>query len=184
MPHGLTLSLVLCLSLVATASSADKGVGIAAGVGLPLASTGRLGVAGGLSTVFTDFESERVPALLLHLRGEVLGLWSPDAGIGAAMPQLTADLGLTLGPVELFLVGGLQIFGVAWREGYTFFTTLGLVGGAGLQWWINDGLALEARGVVSWIPDFTAAAMSEPDPAPGRPTLLFVTGLLGVVLAL
>lgn len=183
--HPLQASLVLLAVLLALADAwADKGVGVAAGVALPLAPLDQPGVAGGLSTVLTDFESERVPGGLLHLRGEVQGIWSPDAGIGAVMPQLTADLGLELGRVELFLSGGLQIFGVTWREGYTFFTTLGLVGGGGLQLRLHARISLELRAVVSWLPSFAAASMEQPDPAPGRPTLLFLTGLAGVVLRL
>ena len=177
-------ALVCWLALgIPPAAAAPKDQGAAAGLGLPLASVERPGVAAGLSTVVSRIESESVPGGLLHLRGEVQGSWAPDAEVGAVTPLLSADLGAELGRLQLFLTGGVQIFGVAWRDGYTFFTTFGLVGGGGLSVRVHERLQIEARCTVTWLPSFAAARLEEPDPAPDElPTLLFLGGLLGVVV--
>ena len=167
------------------AAAAHKDLGAAAGIGLPLAGLDRPGVSAGLSTVLGEIDSKSLPAGLRHLRGEVQGLWSPDAEVGAVSPLLSGDLGAELGRLRLYVSGGVQIFGVAWREGYTFFATFGLLGGAGLSVRIHDRLRLEARCTVTWLPSFASARLEEPDPAPDRlPTLLFLSGLLGVVIPL
>ena len=178
-------ALLACSLATAPASADQKDVGVHGGVALPLGPVERPGVAVALSTVFHGFESESMPAGLLHLRGEVQGLWSPDRGVAAVTPLLSADLGLELGRLQLFLTGGVQIFGFAWREDHTLFTTFGLHGGGGLSVRIHDRLQLEARCTVTWVPAFAAARIEEPDPAPeSLPTLLFLTGLVGVVIAL
>lgn len=179
---GVTL-LALLLAWAPAHATESKGLGIAAGVGLPLGPLVTPGVAVGLSTVLAGLESRAVPAALVHLRGEVLGIWSPDEKISAVMPLLTADLGLERGPLKLYLTGGVQIFGGAWRESYTYFTAFGLVGGGGLTLRLHPSISLEVRSTVTWIPTQTAARIEEPDPPPEEPpNLLFLSGLAGVVI--
>jgi hypothetical protein len=181
--RNITLLALLLAWAPAHAERENKGLGIAAGVGLPLGPLVTPGVAVGLSTVLTSLESRAVPAALLHLRGEVLGIWSPDEKISAVMPLLTADLGLEHGPLKLYLTGGVQIFGGAWRESYTYFTAFGLVGGGGLTLRLHPSISLELRCTATWVPTQTAARIEEPDPAPEEPpNLLFLSGLAGVVI--
>jgi hypothetical protein len=169
--------LLLLLALPGPARAAT-GYGVAVGSGLTLDPAGELGFAGGAFSVMREVEGG--PAALLRLRGEVLALWSRDGS--AILPELSADLGGGLGPVELWLTGGLQLFGFAWRADFTLFTSFGLLGGAGLGLRITEALRLELRGLITWLPLASAARISEPagaDEASG-PTLLFANGLFGL----
>ena len=174
--RGLTV-LGLLVALTPTAW-AEKHAGAAAGVGLALGPYGGLGFSGSLFSLVTDFGDEQVPAALLQLRGEVLGVVTSEAS--AALPLLSADAGLGVGPLDLFVTAGVEVFGFAWRGGYTLFTSFGLVGGGGLALKVHPRVDLQLRGIVTWLPDFAAPVLNAPDPAPDRPTLLFVSATLGV----
>jgi len=176
--RSLVCSLVIVTAVAASSAPAlgAQGYGGAAGVALPLSPTAQPGVALALSATLTGLE-ETAPGILL-LRGEVLGLIT--AGAKAIMPTLTGEVGVSAGPLDLFLSGGVQIFGVNWRGDWTFFNTFGLLGGGGLRLRITDTLQLEARGGVTWLPEFAAAKLREPVTG-DIPTLLWFQGLLGVV---
>ena len=174
--HRLVLALAL-LCMPASARGATTRYGVALGSGLALHPTGQPGIGGGAFSLTRDLEGG--PPAVLHLRGEVLALWSGDGSF--VLPELSADLGVAAGPLELWLSGGLQLFGFVWRADTTLFTTFGLVGGAGLGVRITDSLRLELRGIVSWLPESSAARLTEPPVAEAdTPTLLFVNGLLGL----
>jgi hypothetical protein len=156
-----------------------KGYGGAAGVTVPLSPTEGPGVALALSATLAGFEE--TSAAILLLRGEVLGLIGAETK--AIMPTLSGEAGFTFGPVDLFFTGGVQIFGLNWSGDWTFFTTIGFIGGAGLRVKVTEGLQLEARAGVTWLPEFGAAKLKEPAEAQvgDLPTLLHFHGLLGVV---
>ena len=156
-----------------------KGYGGAAGVTVPLSPTEGPGVA--LAASATLARAEEGAASILLLRGEVLGLIGAETK--AIMPTLSGDAGFSFGPVDLFFTGGVQMFGVNWRGAWTFFTTIGLIGGGGLRVKVSEGLQLEARAGVTWLPEFGAAKLKEPSDAKvgDLPTLLHFHGLLGVL---
>lgn len=178
---------VIAAALIAAAAAparaqddeGTKGYGGAAGVMLPLSPTESPGVALALSATLSGFDD--TSAAILLLRGEVLGLIGAETK--AIMPTLTGDAGFSFGPVDLFFTGGVQIFGVNWRGAWTFFTTFGLTGGGGLRVKVTEGLQLEARAGVTWLPEFGAAKLKEPADAKegDLPTLLHFHGLLGVL---
>jgi hypothetical protein len=185
--RGLAASSLLLLLVLSAEAAADdsesdsaSAYGAAAGVALPLEPVERPGVALALSAALTDLQ-QTAPALLM-VRGEIVGLIASEGK--AIMPTLTGDVGVALGPAQIFFSGGVQIFGVTWRGDYTFFTTFGLTGGGGLRFRLHEALSLELRGAVVWLPEFAAAKLREPASAgegEGLPTLLFFHGLLGVV---
>lgn len=165
--------------LHATALAAT-GYGAAAGVAVPLAPAERPGLSAGLSAVIgaDDPELRESASSLLRVRGEIHGILTADSK--AILPTLSGDAGLSTGRVDLFLTGGVQIFGGAWRGDYAFFTTFGLVGGGGLALEVTGGIQLALRGTVTWVPDFAAARIKGPEQGE-RPTLLFASAMLGIV---
>ena len=175
-------ALALAVLLFAPDAAAKKLYGAHAGVGLPLGPVGTPGVAGGLSAVLTGSDLEAGPAGMLHVRGEILGVYSPDGSAGV-LPLLLADGGVELGRFSGWMTAGVQIFGFSWREGYSFFTGFGLVGGGGLALRVHERVALELRAQVVWLPEFSAALIHEPAEASGRPILLFLSGLLGLLIS-
>lgn len=172
------LGIASALLLASSAAHADRGYAVAAGVALPLTPFERVGASAGISTVVTDLEMG--PAALVQLRGELLGIASED-GL-AALPQLSGDIGLRAGALTFALTGGVQLFGVAARRDYTLFSVLGLVGGGGISYRIHRSLSLDLRALVTWLPPPTLAILERPElEGTDKPSLLFVTGMLGLV---
>jgi hypothetical protein len=173
----LTISWVLVYLLARPPlAEAKDGYGAAGGIGLPLSPTEKPGISLGLSAMVVD--PVKGPQPLLLVRGEILGLLTNDAR--AALPTLTGDMGLRAGPVDLFISGGVELFGFAWRADYTLFSTFGLLGGAGMTVRVHEQFQLELRTMVTWLPSFTAGVIKRPEEG-DKPSVLFASGLLGFV---
>jgi hypothetical protein len=177
MSRLIVIVLLIFVVLVPQKAGGEISYGGSVGLGIPLAPFEELGIAGSLSAVRHNLESG--PKGVIRLRGEVLGIGSKNGS--AIMPILSGDMGLGFGPVDLFLSGGLQIFGFSWRDDYAFFCTLGLLGGGGVGVQITSQFRLQIRGLVAWLPSPTTARIKEPDPKGTIPTMLFVTTLFGLV---
>ena len=171
--HAITLSLLLLLSLGPGVAAAEKGYGLAVGLGAPLASTDSLGVAVALSAFRTGLEG---PKSMIRAHGELLGIITSDTK--AVMPMLVGELGTSLGEVDLFLTAGVQMFGFAWRRDYTVFGMLGLSGGVGLAMRVNSRLRVGFRGAATWLPSDTTAIVDED--GGDKPTFAFITVMLTV----
>jgi hypothetical protein len=174
------IAVALAASFVGASALAATGYGAVAGVAIPLAPVERPGLAVGFSAEIgaDDPELQESASSLLRVRGELQGILTQDSK--AILPTLSGDVGLGAGPLDLFLTGGVQIFGGTWRGDYAFFTTLGFTGGGGLALEVYGGLKLVLRGTVTWLPDFAAARVKGPEQGE-RPTLLFTSAMLGVV---
>ena len=143
--------LIIVLMCGVAGAESKKRYGVSAGMGLPLEPHGQVGVAGGLSAIITQWEDGEDTAPAMQLRGEVLGVWSADAK--AFMPNISADLGFSAGPVDFFFTGGAQIFGFAASGEYTLFTPFGFVEKSNIQkfensyvlWGIDGNLILALR---------------------------------------
>jgi hypothetical protein len=168
----LTYASIVCL--ISTHAEA-KEVGARAGVGVPLDPVQAPGVVAGLSACFMSADASW-PALL-RVRGEVLGFLAIEGK--AFLPAISADLGLRAGPLDFFLTGGMELFGVANRRSVTVFSALGFMGGAGISWRVHPRVRLEARGVTLWLPSFSTATLKAPEGDP-QPTFAYLSGLLGV----
>jgi hypothetical protein len=173
-----SLSLAALLVLGATeALAVERSYGLAAGPASTLGPATGLGAALALSAA----ASGDSPGSLLRARGELVGILGE--GCKAALPTLVGDVGLRFerGALELFLTGGIQIFGVASRADYTVFSTLGLIGGAGLSARMGRRLRLTARGLAIWLPGDAAARLAAPEGAP-KPTYALLMVLIGLDL--
>lgn len=169
--------LAALLLLVASTASAQtvKQYGVAAGPAFPLAPTNSVGAA--LAVSAAALAGEELAANLLRARGELHGIWTSEAK--ALMPTLIGEAGLNWRRLDLFLTGGVQLFGVAQREGYTVFATFGLLGGGGLALHVHRRVSITMRGLVSWLPSFATAILSEPSSGE-KPSFAFFSGLVGV----
>lgn len=157
---GLLAALLLVLALITPrAAAAEAGYGVAAGVAAPLGPTDGVGGMIGLSAMATGTREGPLP--VLRLRGELLGLVTSTSQ--AVLPTLTGELGGSVGPVDLFLCGGVELFGFAWRGGFAMFSTVGLLGGGGLALSLSPRFRLGLRATVIWLPDPTTATMVGPD---------------------
>lgn len=170
-----TALLLLFLQLIPTGSAWAVEYGVSAGLGIPVDPLDPVGLVGGVSAVFPG---EGSPPALLRVRGELIGLLSTDSK--AVLPTLVGDLGLPLGPMDIFFTGGVQLFGVAWRADYTVFTTLGFTGGVGLSWKVHS-TRLILRGTGTYIPSALSAILDQSPGAP-KPTFAFLSILFGVEL--
>ncbi len=164
------------LLLIPGGSASAVEYGVSAGMGIPVDPLDPIGITGGVSAVFP---AENSPTSLLRFRGELLGLLSVDSK--AVLPTLVGDMGLPLGPMDIFFTGGVQLFGVAWRAEYSVFTTLGITGGVGFSWKVHPSTRLMMRGTATYIPSFTAAILDQTPGAP-KPTFAFISIMFGVEL--
>jgi hypothetical protein len=172
----------VCSSLIMTGfllfpkfSAQAAEAGFALGPALPLDPAHGPGVTGGLGAVLSFQNESR--SNILRARGEVLGFFTQDGK--AALPTLTGDIGFRLGALDLFLTGGVELLGVAWRADYALFSTLGFTGGLGFSYQVNPSLRLGLRGLGTWLPSFALAILDAP-PSGQKPTVAFVSILLGV----
>ena len=113
---------------------------------------------------------------LLRFRGEVQGLLGRNTW--QVFPTLVGDVGGRLGGLELFLTGGVQLFGFASRADFNVFASFGLTGGVGVSARLGRNLRLVARCVVTWIPGDMAGKMSAPEGIE-KPTFLSLSTLIG-----
>jgi hypothetical protein len=156
----------------ARASAAEREYSVGAGVGTLLAPIDNLGASLAFSAAVTpSLDSLR----LVRARGE-LEVFISD-GAWAALPTISGDAGLRLGPVELYLTAGVELFGGASRDSYTVFANLGLLAGGGLSVRLSSRLRLGARSLLIWLPSFSAIKLDAPEGAP-KPTFLGLSGML------
>lgn len=165
--------LMLLLLACPRVAAAENGYGLAVGLGAPLGSTDALGVAVGLSAFRTDFGG---PRSMMRAHGELLGIVTRDTK--AVMPTLVGELGGQVGDVDIFITAGVQMFGFAWRQGYTVFGMVGLCGGVGMAMRLNSRLRVGFRGAVTWLPSDTTAIIVEDDG--DKPTFAFISVMLTV----
>jgi hypothetical protein len=165
--------LLLALFPLGAAAQVERSYGAAAGPATTLAPGGTLAVALAASAAAAGSGS----ASLLRFRGEVQGLVGPR--LWQVHPTLVGDVGGRLGRLELFLTGGVQLFGFASRADFTVFASFGLTGGAGIAARIGKNLLLVARTVLTWIPGDAAGKMSGPEEA-AKPTYLTLSTLIGL----
>jgi hypothetical protein len=166
---------VLALLSASAHAQVERSYGFAAGPATTLVPGDDLGVALGLSAVATNSAGE---TSLLRFRGEIQGLLSRT--MKAAYPTLVGDLGLRVGGrLELYLTGGVQMFGFASRSEFTAFTSFGLTGGIGISARLSRRWRLVARTVLTWIPADAAAKMSAPEGIE-KPTFLTLSTLVGL----
>jgi len=156
--------------------AAEREYGFAAGVGTLLAPTGPFGASLAFSASATPSWGGR---RLVRARGELWGFIAD--GAWAALPTISGDVGLRLGRLDLYLTGGVELFGVSHRDGFTVFATFGLTAGAGLGVRLTPRLRVSLRPVLFWLPGFAAAKLSGPDVG-DRPNHLFFSGLLSLEL--
>jgi hypothetical protein len=166
--------IVLLLLAGGSARAADKAWGIGAGLASALAPSDGLG--GAIS--FSAAIGSSATTSLLGVRGELLGIATTSSQ--AAMPTLVGDLGFRTGRLELFLTGGVQLFGLAHRDGFTVFATLGLVGGAGLGVQLAPGVRASVRGLVAWLPTETTAKLDEPTDGRSKPNFLYLATMISL----
>jgi hypothetical protein len=160
----------------AAAAAAESEYGFAAGLGTLLAPTGPLGACFAFSASATPSSGGR---RLVRARGELWG-FATD-GAWAALPTISGDVGLRLGRLDLYLTGGVELFGFAHRDAFTVFANFGLTAGAGVGVRLTPRLRLSARPLLLWAPGFAAAKLSGPDEG-DRPNHLFLSGLLSLEL--
>ena len=165
------LVLLLLLPGLPREAAADKGYGVAVGLGAPLADTDTLGVAVGLSAFRTDLGG---PKSMLRAHGELLGIITSDTK--AILPTLFGELGGRVGDADVFIVAGVQMFGFAWRRDYTVFGMVGLCGGVGLALNVNPRWRVGFRGTVTWLPSDTTAIVN--DDGGDKPTFAFIAVML------
>ena len=176
------MRIVCCLAAamwlgVGSSAAAETAYGVAGGMAGAMAPTDAFGGMVGLSAMASGGGVDG-PLPVLRLRGELLGIVTEDAK--AIMPTLTGEIGGAVGPVELFLSGGLQIFGFAWRGEYTVFSNLGILGGGGFSVAVSPRFRLGLRGTVAWLPEVTTGRITEPESGGDTPTFAF----FGVMLTL
>ncbi len=152
-------------------AAADRGYGVAVGLGAPLADTDTLGVAVGLSAFRSDLGG---PKSMLRAHGELLGIVTSDTK--AILPTLAGELGGSVGDADLFVVAGVQMFGFAWRQDYTVFGIVGLLGGLGVALNVNPRWRVGFRGTVTWLPSDTTAILD--DEGGEKPTFAFISVML------
>ena len=175
-PFRHAAAILLLLLLCPRAAAAEKGYGLAVGLGAPLGSTDTLGVAVGLSAFRTDLPG---PRTMLRAPGELLGIVTTDPK--AVMPTLVGELGTSVGDVDLFFTAGVQMFGFAWRRDYTVFGIVGLTGGVGMSLRVTSRLRMGFRGAVTWLPSDTTAIIDED--GGDKPTFAFISAMLTVTYA-
>lgn len=171
--------LPLCWALAALAlplaAQARTGYGVSVGTAVPLDDSNALGGSIGVSA---HAAGEEGVLSMLRARGELLGLFFEDGSL-AVLPTLTGDIGWETGRLGLFASGGVQLFGVAYRQEFTAFSVLGIVGGVGLSVRLTPAFSLDCRGLVVYLPSETTAEL---DAAEGidKPTFAYVTALVGL----
>ena len=166
---------LVALLLLPWSARAETGYGLAVGLGAPLAPTDSLGLSLGLSAFAAGDEDG--PASMLRARGELLGIVTSDTK--AVMPTLVGTLGARLGRLELFIDGGVQMFGFAWRQDWAVFAVFGLTGGAGLSVQLHPQWRVGLRGQATWLPSATTAKLEAPDGA-DKPAFAFLSAMLTV----
>ncbi|MCA9668525.1 MAG: hypothetical protein KC503_23195 [Myxococcales bacterium] len=117
--------------------------------------------------------SPRRGSALLGVRGAISASFSADGW--AVLPLLSGDAGFSLGPLDLFLTGGVQIFGFARRAQFTAFTSFGLLGGGGFAVRLGPRFRLALRAQVIWLPSRAAGKIDADETTP-KPTFLYLTG--------
>lgn len=175
--RGLALATLAALTVAGAAPPAlagEREYGISLGPVTPLVPSNGLGAMVALSASASTGSGRRV----MRARGELLGL-AGEGGSWAALPTLTGDVGLQAGRLELFLTGGVELFGFARRAGFTAFSTVGLLSGAGLSVRLTPRFRLTVRGLVAWLPSFTAAKISA-DEGIEKPNFAWLSVLAGL----
>jgi len=165
----------LILLTTPSARAEDRWYGFGAGAGLELAPTASVG-GFAIASAAMNGSDEDSPQLL-SLRGTLAGFIAKESW--ALMPLLSGDAGLRFGPVDIFLTGGVQIFGAARREKWTVFATFGVLGGGGIALTIGKDLRLSLRAMVIWLPSQTTAKIEAPDDL-SKPTFLLGGGFLSL----
>ncbi len=168
-------ALVLLTLWPRTAQADDSGYGVAVGLGAPLDAES-LGLSLGLSAFRADLGG---PRAMLRASGELLGIITSETQ--AVLPTLQAEIGTRLGDAELFVSGGVQMFGFAWRQDYTVFGVVGLCGGLGMSLRVSPRVRLGFRGTVTWLPSDTTGIVVEG--TGDKPDFAFVSLMLTLELS-
>ena len=171
-------AVLLCLVVLGEhAAAAEREYGIAAGLGTLLAPADPFGASVVISALVSPSSGGR---RLVRARGE-LEVFVAD-GAWAALPTIGGDAGLRLGRFDLYVTGGVELFGGARRTGYTVCANLGLQGGAGLAVRLTPRLRLGLRALLVWLPSVAAIKLAAPEGAE-PPTFLFLSGMLSLEIA-
>lgn len=159
------------LAAAAPVSAGERWYGAAAGAGATLAPLDRAGGWVAASAAMGGSVAEGP----LHVapRGTFVGFFARDCW--AALPLLGGDAAALVGPARFFLTAGVQLFGFARRDDWTFFLPFGLHGGAGVSFDVGQHLRLGARALVTWLPAQISARIEEPETGE-PPTLLLLGG--------
>lgn len=158
-----------------SAEARPRLLGVAAGGAMSLDPTDDFGGSLALSAAMQMANDG--PASLLWLRGRLQGVVSDNSW--AVMPQLLGDVGVHAGPFEIFISGGVQLFGVASRAKESVFALLGLTGGAGFTVAPTGSWRIGLRGDITWLPTQLAAPLDDPR-GEAKQSFLFVTAALTV----
>jgi len=173
-----TSAALLALAWSGAANAEDRWYGFGAGAGGNLAPASEVGAWVAASAAI-DLGPARAP--VLAARGALTAFIAD--GSWAIFPLLSGDVGARLGPLDLLLTGGVQIFGGANREAWTIFSTFGLVGGGGLSLAIATDMRISLRGQLVWIPEPFAAKIEGPEDNDSKPHFLYFGGLLSLEIA-
>lgn len=164
------LALLALLGAAAPAAAGERWYGAAAGAGTTLSPLNRVG--GWVAASAAMGESIAEGPLHVAGRGTFAGFIARDCW--AALPLLGGDAATSLGPARLFLSAGVQLFGFARRDDWTFFLPFGLHGGAGFSFDVGETLRLGAQALVTWLPAQISARISAPET--GEPPTLLLLG--------
>ena len=155
--EGVGLGVVPCVH--AENQRMRYGFGVGAALNLPPAALleDEFGLAVSASAAMRVQLAEG-PLTIRWLRGRLTGLVSSSSW--AILPTLTGELCGQIGPLELALVGGAQLFGFARREDETIFAPIGPTAGVRMAIHVADW-RIGIRSDIVYLPTQLSAAISE-----------------------
>jgi hypothetical protein len=156
MSRNLLIGALLVL-LPGLAAAEPKLYGVAAGTAFDLEPAEKVGVSVAASVTIPAGEGWGSP---LRARGRLLGLLT-DSG-WAVVPSLSGVIAAELGPIELSLDAGVNIFGVAHQGEETIFSIFGFRAGGGLMIVPQPTWRIGVRGDLSWLPRKLSSPIEEP----------------------
>jgi len=162
------IALAAALAAPAPAAAAPRLFGLGAGAAVNLDPTDSAGVAASVSAAIPADMGQ-----LLWFRGSITGLFTGSSW--AVMPTLGGAIGGRVGPLALFVSGGVQLFGVAHRAEETALAVFGVNGGLGAMFDLAAGYRLGLRGEVLWLPSIFSASIEAPEEEPESSLLFVVT---------
>jgi hypothetical protein len=100
-------------------------------------------------------------------------------GYWSVLPSLTGMITGRLGPLRLYVEGGVHIFGVTGGDQETVLSMFGFAGGAGLSVRLTPAWSIGLSAQVNWLPRKLSAPVDEPREDAAK-DVFYATALLTV----